>query len=307
MLGVLFLILMIMISLSVALPQIGKEIERDREVETVHRGKQYIRAIKLYYKQFQAYPPNMEALEKTNNIRFLRKRYKDPITGKDEWRLIHFGENKTPSYGLFGQPLGGTGGSVLAGTGPGGAGSSLTGSSFGSSFNSGGSFGNSNQGGNSSFGGNSNFNSGTSSTGTSTDPNAGGNANSGTGTGSGTGTDSGSTTNGTGIASSFGNTSGQTFGGGGIIGVAGTSPKPSILEWHKKKHFNEWEFWYDPNTDRTTVSGGSGAIGTPASGVGNGGTASPSIFNSPTNSTVPPPTQPTPTPPPTDPSTTSPQ
>jgi hypothetical protein len=31
----------------------------------------------------------MDSLEKTNGVRFLRRRYKDPLTGKDEWRLIH--------------------------------------------------------------------------------------------------------------------------------------------------------------------------------------------------------------------------
>jgi len=86
------------------------DIERDREVEMVHRGKQYVRAIKLYYKKFGAYPPNMDALVKTNQIRFLRKRYKDPMTGKDDWRIIHVGENKVPAMGLFGQTVGQTGG-----------------------------------------------------------------------------------------------------------------------------------------------------------------------------------------------------
>ena len=157
-LGVLFLVLMVMIALSVALPKVTADIERDREVEMVHRGQQYVRAIKLYYKKFGAYPPNMDALVKTNEIRFLRKRYKDPMTGKDDWHLIHFGENKTPSYGFFGQPLGGVGGSPLAGVGPGGMGQgpgAVTQSNFGNSSGPGGSsFGGSSIGG-SSIGGSS--------------------------------------------------------------------------------------------------------------------------------------------------------
>ncbi len=297
MLAVLFLVLMVMISLSVALPKMAADIERDREVETVHRGQQYVRAIKLYYKKFQAYPPSLDALEKSNNIRFLRRRYKDPMTGKSDWKLIHFGQNKTPSYGFFGQPISGAGGSVLAGTGPGGV---AGGTSFGAvtTSNFGGSTSGSGSGGMTggpSFGGSS-LGSGTS-TGGSTD---------GSQTGTGSGTDpSGGTTNGTGIASAFGgNTGGQTFGGGGIIGVSSTSPKASTIVWHKMKHFNEWEFWYDPNADRVLISGGGGAIGTPAGGAGNSGFSSPGSFGGSSNSTVPPPTGGQTT---TNPSTTSPQ
>ena len=33
----------------------------------------------------------MEDLENSNGIRFLRHHYTDPMTGKDEWRLIHAG------------------------------------------------------------------------------------------------------------------------------------------------------------------------------------------------------------------------
>ncbi len=36
-----------------------------------------------YYKKFGRYPTRLEDLENTNNQRYLRKRYKDPITGKD--------------------------------------------------------------------------------------------------------------------------------------------------------------------------------------------------------------------------------
>jgi type II secretory pathway pseudopilin PulG len=320
-LAVLFLVVMVLIALAAAAPKVAADIERDREVELMHRGLQYRRAIQLYYRKFGSYPPNMDVLEKVNQIRFLRKRYLDPVTGKDEWHLIHFGENKTPTtMGFFGQPLGGVG---MGGVGCGGqsvgsvttstfgnssfGGSSLGGSSAGSSgFGSGGSFGGSGAG-TGSVGG---TGCGTSDSGTAigltgspagvggsgssglTDPNLGNpgganpmnangtNSNSTNGN-SGTGTDGSSTTagggttstNGAGTASTFGGStlggSGQTFGGGGIIGVESTSPKATILEYKKKKHFNEWEFVYDPIAERMTVSSSLGAVGQPMSGAGN--------------------------------------
>lgn len=60
-----------------------EQIKRDHEEELIHRGVQYSRAVRRYFKQFGRYPTRIEDLENTNNIRFLRKRYKDPITGKD--------------------------------------------------------------------------------------------------------------------------------------------------------------------------------------------------------------------------------
>ena len=76
-------------------------------MEAVHRGNQYVRAIRLYYRKFGHYPGSMEQLEKTNNIRFLRQQYVDPMTGKADWRLIKVGEAKTTVKGFFGQPLAG--------------------------------------------------------------------------------------------------------------------------------------------------------------------------------------------------------
>jgi len=63
--------------------KLAQQIKRDREEELIHRGTQYSRAIRRFIVAFQRYPSSIEELESTNHIRFLRKRYKDPITGKD--------------------------------------------------------------------------------------------------------------------------------------------------------------------------------------------------------------------------------
>src|SRR5258708_30582902 len=119
--AVIFMLAILILSMAVAIPRVRDDIKRDREIETMQRGKQYIRAVQLYYKKFHNYPPNVNALVKTNNIRFLRKKYVDPTTGKDEWKLVLYGQNKTPqAMGFFGQPLPAANG---AGIGPsGGAG-----------------------------------------------------------------------------------------------------------------------------------------------------------------------------------------
>jgi len=120
MMAIMIMVTMLAIALMATAPAVVTQIKRDREEELVHRGAQYSRAIKKYYKKFGRYPVSIEQLQNTNNMRFLRKRYKDPITGKD-FRLLHFGEVKlTPK----------TPGSA---TGPGVAPGSLSGSSGASS------------------------------------------------------------------------------------------------------------------------------------------------------------------------------
>src|SRR3984885_1318728 len=103
--GVLFMVLLITIALAVAAPKIAESIRRDKEEETIHRGKQYARAIHMYHAKYGRYPNSIDQLMKTDNVRFLRKRYKDPMTGKDDWRIIHDGEQKVPLMGLFGQAV----------------------------------------------------------------------------------------------------------------------------------------------------------------------------------------------------------
>lgn len=233
-LGVIILVALFVIAMSVAAPQIAKSIQRDRDLETMQRGKQYIRAIQLYYRKFHAYPPNLQALVKTNDIRFLRKKYIDPTTGKDDWKPILFGQNKTPmAMGFFGQPLGGTGGNVLAGTGPSGGNGTSSGSPFESGIGT----------------GLDSMNSGT----TSATP-------TGSNTTGGTSGSSANNSNGnSGSSTDNGFPSGQTFGGGGIIGVSPASAKQSILVYKKMDHYNQWEFLYSPLQDQKIISSGNGA------------------------------------------------
>jgi type II secretory pathway pseudopilin PulG len=216
--SVMFLLALLIISMAVAIPKITADIQRDREVETFHRGLQYRRAVQLYFRKFQRYPPNIDALVKTNNIRFLRKRYKDPITGKDDWKPIMFGQNKTPlAMGFFGQPLGGAGfgGAVMAGLGPGGGNNMPISTPVTSgAFNPG--------------GGGSNPNDPTSGQGDGSNPND---------------PNSGQNSGGSQIAGAS-PLSGPTFGGAGIVGFSPASPKQSILVYKKKNHYNEWEFTY---------------------------------------------------------------
>jgi len=70
-------------------PRVAFESERDKEQLLIDRGEQYKRAIQEFFIAYKRYPSTIEELEHTNDKRYLRKRYVDPYTGKDEWRLIH--------------------------------------------------------------------------------------------------------------------------------------------------------------------------------------------------------------------------
>ena len=105
----------IAIAMYAELPRVAFETQRNREELLVERGEQYQRAIGLFVKKFQRYPAKIEDLENTNNLRFLRRRYADPMTGKAEWRFIKVGPGgilldslvkKNPLQGQQGQEAG---------------------------------------------------------------------------------------------------------------------------------------------------------------------------------------------------------
>ncbi|HPQ15907.1 MAG TPA: hypothetical protein PLP04_11800, partial [Bryobacteraceae bacterium] len=83
---------MVSIMLYMELPRVAFQAQREKEELLIERGEQYVRAIQLYMRKFPGrYPASIDQLENTNNIRFLRRRYKDPMTNSDDWRLIHAG------------------------------------------------------------------------------------------------------------------------------------------------------------------------------------------------------------------------
>jgi type II secretory pathway pseudopilin PulG len=72
-------------------PDVVFEAQRQKEQLLIDRGNEYKHAVKLFVRRFGTYPQSIEALENTNTVRCLRRRYADPFTHQQDWRLIHAG------------------------------------------------------------------------------------------------------------------------------------------------------------------------------------------------------------------------
>jgi type II secretory pathway pseudopilin PulG len=212
------------------------QMKRDREEEMVHRGVQYSRAIKAFYKKFGRYPTRVEDLESTNNLRFLRRRYKDPMnrdkkTGKEnDFKFLHLNDVQMSFNGaqqgmtavtdIANQQAGAPG---ALNAGPGG------------------------------FGGNG--------------PRSIAGAQNQQVTQTQGAQSADQPDNGTGDQQAAGDAgtppppqplsqqagpggAPQVLGGGAIVGVASLNKDKTIREFNKKNHYNQWQFIYDPSTDR---------------------------------------------------------
>jgi len=81
MVALLVLMSVMAIALSTAMPVYSTVARREREAELIFRGEQYARAIAMFQRKYgNALPPEVEVLI---DHKFLRKKYKDPITGED--------------------------------------------------------------------------------------------------------------------------------------------------------------------------------------------------------------------------------
>jgi len=275
--GYLLLAIMLMMAFMVVTltyvvaPSLVQQLKRDREEEMIHRGTEYARAIKKFYKKNGRYPASLDDLDK-GQIRYLRKRYKDPLAKDGKWKLLTYGDIQsllnTAGPGTPAAALGQQGGALA----PGGALGATAGSALGGTFG---------------------FNRGTSAPGGGrgqpTQSYFGGGSQNGTVTGFPSNSDQGGnpegTPSGTGFSTSFGgsnqqggsdqqgssgssqsnspfgssgsgtNASGNntTFGGGAIVGVASLSKEKTIRIYNKKKTYDEWQFIYNPAMDQQNV------------------------------------------------------
>jgi type II secretory pathway pseudopilin PulG len=101
------------ILMSVAMPVWRQQARREKEAELVFRGEQYARAIALYnFKNNQiggrgfSLPPSIDVLVQG---RYLRKKYKDPMTKDGEFALLTAGQTN-PTQGGATPPGGRAGG-----------------------------------------------------------------------------------------------------------------------------------------------------------------------------------------------------
>jgi type II secretory pathway pseudopilin PulG len=250
-LSVMLLITVMLLALAVEAPRIAQQIKREKEEELIRRGKEYAVAIKKFYRKNGTYPVSLDQLDGNSNQRFLRKRYKDPMTESGEWKLVHAGEAQIAAPNTPSAPTAGTPGAA------GQTGTLNTANPFATTPTpapSPGGFGAS------SASGSSGLNTGGLNTG---GLNTGGLNTGGLNTG---GLQSGNPPG----TTQLGTLTVQNIGSGGagpIVGVVSTSKKTSIKEFNGNAEYDQWLFVYDPRIEQT-AGGGGVAIASPVGANG---------------------------------------
>jgi type II secretory pathway pseudopilin PulG len=255
-LGLIVAIALLLIALSVAASKEAFTLRREREVESARRANQYVRAIQLYYKKFGRYPASIEQLENSNNIRFLRQRYVDPLTGKADYRLIPVGQNQTTVKGFFGEPLGGIASAGL------GAAAGMQSNGIGGAAGVNGAFGASSAFGASGAFGASSATGPTGASGTAGSSDASGQSGAFGGSSGASGGSSG-----LGSASGMQSQTGTGLPGstGPFMGVGSSATGNSIITPNEQTTYQTWEFLYDPRIEKlkqaAILNGGADALG----------------------------------------------
>lgn len=199
---------LLVIAAGAAAPNIAFEIKRDREEELVHRGVEYSRAIQRFAKANARYPLRLEELQSTGGMKYIRKLYKDPITGGD-FKLLYMSDVRAATNTrVAGDP----GFVASPGTAP-QTSTPLLGAA-------------------------------TAPANTNSTPGAQEPASSDPTVAAVSAPGAASTTAQPAPASAQ---PGDNLGGGAIVGVVSKSKVRGIREYNKKTHYNEWLFFYLPN------------------------------------------------------------
>ena len=262
-LGLIVAIALLLIALSVAASKEAFSLRREREVESARRANQYVRAIQLYYKKFGRYPASIEQLENSNNIRFLRQRYVDPLTGKADYRLIPVGQNQTTVKGFFGEPLAGIASAGL------GAAAGMQSNGIGGAAGVNGAFGASSAFGASGAFGASSATGPTGASGTAGSSDASGQSGAfgGSSGASGGSSEAFGGSSGLGSASGMQSQTGMGLPGstGPFMGVGSSATGNSIITPNEQTTYQTWEFLYDPRIEKlkqaAILNGGADALG----------------------------------------------
>lgn len=88
MLALLFVLMTLgAVALTVARPNVIKEVQHDQEEELIFRGESIARAIRMHKALTGRYPTSLEELVKLRP-RIIRRLYKDPMTREGEWAVV---------------------------------------------------------------------------------------------------------------------------------------------------------------------------------------------------------------------------
>jgi len=100
--GLLALIVLIGLMLAAAGEVVSTTARRERETQLLWVGREYRKAIGLYFRAHRGYPQSLEELlgsapDSPLQVRFLRQLYPDPMTNGADWLLL-----PAPSGGIMG-------------------------------------------------------------------------------------------------------------------------------------------------------------------------------------------------------------
>lgn len=104
--GLIVVLAVMAIALTVAIQSVTFQKRRENEEELIFRGQQFVEAIRLFRARNGRFPLSLDELY-TAKPRVIRKQWRDPMTGKADWRPLLFGQDGqtvTPPTGVRATP-----------------------------------------------------------------------------------------------------------------------------------------------------------------------------------------------------------